>query len=52
MGLVRRRRSRRAGRSGFRRLLRRVVVLGGIASAVNAYRNKQVEANRRRYDLP
>jgi hypothetical protein len=33
-------------------LLRRLVVLGGIVGAANAYRNRQVEANRRKFDLP
>jgi hypothetical protein len=44
---LRPRRSRR-----LRRFVRRAVVLGSVAGAVGAYRNRRIEENRRRYDLP
>jgi len=53
MPILRRRRAAGRTRRGFvRRWLRRAVLIGGAVGAVNSYRNKQVEQNRRRYDLP
>ena len=35
-----------------RRRLRKLLILGGIASAVGALRNKKIEENRQRFNLP
>jgi hypothetical protein len=35
-----------------RRLVRRALVLGGIAAGARALRQRRIDENRRRFDLP
>jgi hypothetical protein len=57
MARVRGRRARRQARQeargpARRRRLRKLLILGGIASAVGAFRNKKIEENRQQFNLP
>ena len=47
-----RRRAARARRSPARRRLRRLTFLTVVGAAVGTIRNKKIEENRRRFDLP